>query len=76
MAAPNAAMSWLSRSTLTATSSPMPVVSGTQNYVVGGIASDYLTLTFVRPAGRDTFPEVVDLGRVFLAAQVVPDLFG
>ena len=33
--------------------SVLPIVAGAQNYVVGGVAGDYLTLTYTRPIGRD-----------------------
>jgi len=33
--------------------STMPLVPGTQNYIVDGVASDYLMLTYTRPIARD-----------------------
>ena len=33
--------------------STMPIIPGTQNYVVNSVAGDYLTVTYTRPIGRD-----------------------
>ncbi len=33
--------------------STMPIIPGTQNYVINSVAGDYLTITYTRPMGRD-----------------------
>ena len=55
--------------------SPHAVIPGTQNYVVGSVAADYLTLTFTRPIGRDevtcTVEASTDLASAWTSAVLV-----
>jgi hypothetical protein len=50
--------------------SVLPVITGTQNYIVGGIASDYLTISYTRPKGRDEIAYRVEASSDLAAAWI------